>query len=121
MEARVGLSNKAAAGGGKISYINHTTNLKQEEAAVPSKLGTVPHLVAGGLAGAFSKTCTAPFARLTILFQVLSLISFYGVLLTLISFHFMDSRRTCQNLILYRKWYLISFHFIFHFMCSRFY
>lgn len=70
MEARVGLSNKAAAGGGKISYINHTTNLKQEEAAVPSKLGTVPHLVAGGLAGAFSKTCTAPFARLTILFQL---------------------------------------------------
>ncbi|CAN8254612.1 unnamed protein product [Cochlearia groenlandica] len=32
--------------------------------------GSVAHLIAGGISGAFSKTCTAPLARLTILFQI---------------------------------------------------
>lgn len=35
-----------------------------------AQIGTVNQLLVGGIASAFSKTCTAPLARLTILFQV---------------------------------------------------
>lgn len=42
----------------------------------PQQIGTLSQLLAGGVAGALSKTCTAPLARLTILFQVPNLFLF---------------------------------------------
>ncbi|KAH9613090.1 hypothetical protein KSS87_001478 [Heliosperma pusillum] len=62
MEARVG-----GGGGGVVVETGATRKLLQQS---QSQLGTVSQLLAGGVAGAVSKTCTAPLARLTILFQV---------------------------------------------------
>ncbi|RDY08795.1 Mitochondrial substrate carrier family protein B [Mucuna pruriens] len=57
MEARVGV---AVDGGGVRKLVQPP----------PQQIGTVSQLLAGGVAGALSKTCTAPLARLTILFQI---------------------------------------------------
>ncbi|CAA6661717.1 unnamed protein product [Spirodela intermedia] len=77
MDARVGALNAGHGGGaaavdGGPSRITQQQEHEQQQQALQQQpqIGTWQHLLSGGVAGAVSKTCTAPLARLTILFQV---------------------------------------------------
>ena len=57
-------------GASTMATRRYSTQQQQPQSQPKQQLGTPLHLLAGSVAGAVSKICTAPLTRLTILFQV---------------------------------------------------
>ncbi|KAL4451575.1 hypothetical protein ABPG75_007237 [Micractinium tetrahymenae] len=72
-EERLGAAAAGGSGGSLLPAEQQEQQQEQPESAASYAVDSLEQfklLLSGGVAGAFSKTCTAPLARLTILYQV---------------------------------------------------